>query len=223
LALGVVLTSRLGFDPIKESMKYRTLIASLLVAFGAAHAFAQTTSTGTPTTTASTVQRDVNQQTRIQAGLQNGSLSTREAGRLEKEESQVERLQAQDLKDGKLTPRERIQLRRAQDKASRDIHNAKTNEVTGNPESKSSERMQADVARNVNQEKRVEQGVRAGTLSNREVGKLEQGQSRVDRKEAHAARDGHIGKMEQAGMGRQEDKQSEDIFQKKHNARERKG
>ena len=197
-------------------MKYRTLIASLLVAFGADGAYAQTT-------TATTVQRDVNQQTRIETGLQNGSLNTKEAGRLEKEESQVDRLQAKDLKDGKLTPAERAQLRRAQNKASRDIHSAETNNVKGNPESKSSERMQADVQRNVNQEKRVEQGVQAGTLTNREVGTLEKGQARVDRKEARAARDGHVGKFEQAGIAHKEDKQSEEIFLKKHNAKERKG
>jgi hypothetical protein len=197
-------------------MKTSTLLASLLLAFGAANAFAQTT-------TASTVQRDVNQQTRIQAGLQNGSLSTREAGRLEKEQSQIDRLQAKDLRDGTLSPRERAHLRRAQNKSSQDIHAAKTNGVQGNPESPSSERMQADVQRNVNQEKRVEQGVQAGTLTNREVGKLERGQSRVDRAEARAAHDGHVGKLEQAGVQHKEGKQSEDIFVKKHNARNRKG
>lgn len=197
-------------------MKYRTLIASLVIAFGAASAFAQTT-------TATTVQRDVNQQSRIEAGLKDGSLSTKEAGRLEKEQSQVDRLEAKDLKDGKLTPRERAQLRRAQNKASQDIHNAKTNDVTGNPESKSSERMQADVQRNVNQEKRVEQGVQSGALTNHEVGKLERGQARVDRTEARAARDGHVGKMEQAGIAHKENRQSGEIFLKKHNANNHKG
>ncbi len=197
-------------------MKYRTLVASLLVALGTASAFAQTTA-------ASTVQRDVNQQTRIEAGLQDGSLNTREAGKLEKEESRVDQLQAKDLKDGKLSPRERAQLRRAQNKTSQDIQAARTNGVQGNPESKSSERMQADVQRNVNQETRVEQGVQSGTLTNREVGTLERGQSRVDRTEARAARDGHVGKLEQAGVQHKEGNQSEDIFVKKHNARNRKG
>ena len=83
--------------------------------------------------------------------------------------------------------------------------------------------MQADVQRNVNQEKRVEQGVQSGALTNHEVGKLEAGQARVDRTEARAARDGHVGKFEQAGIQHRENKQSEVIFQKKHNAAERKG
>ena len=195
-------------------MKIRTLSASILIGLGAISAFAQST--------ADTVQRDVNQQTRIENGLKDGSLNTKEAGRLEKEQSQVDRLQAKDLKDGKLTPMERAQLRKAQDKASRDIHAAKTNDAKGNPESKSSERMQADVQRNVNQETRVEQGVKSGALTNHETAKLESGQARIDRKEARAAKNGHVSKAEQAGIQHAENKQSEDIFEKKHNAHTKK-
>ncbi|RFO98382.1 hypothetical protein DIC66_00295 [Rhodoferax lacus] len=197
-------------------MKYSIVVASLLLAFGAASAFAQTT-------TANTVQRDVNQQTRIETGLKDGSLNTREAGRLEKEQSQIERLQAKDLKDGRLTPRERARLQRAQNRASTDIQQAETNKAKGNPESASSQRLQADVQRNVNQEKRVEQGVQTGTLTNREVGTLERGQAHVDRKESRAARDGHVGKLEQAGIQHKEGQQSDVIFDRKHNAKNRKG
>lgn len=196
-------------------MKTRILVGTLLVALGAASAFAQTT--------AGTAQRDVNQQTRIENGLKDGSLSTKEAGRLEREQSQIDRLQAKDLKDGKLSPKERAQLRNAQDKASHDIKAAESNGVKGNPESKSSERMQADVQRNVNQEKRIEQGVQSGALTNRETGKLEQGQAKVSRMEAKATRDGHIGKHEQTAIQHKENRQSEEIFDKKHNASERKG
>jgi hypothetical protein len=193
-------------------MKHRILLASMLLALGTSCAFAQTT-------TADTVQRDVNQQTRIENGLKDGSLNTREAGRLEREQSQIDRLQAKDLKDGKLTPRERAQLEHAQNRASHDIHAAKTNDVKGNPTSASSERMQADVQRNVNQEKRIAQGVQSGALTNHEAGKLERGQARVDRAEAQSARDGHVGKMEQARVQRKENHQSEDILDKKHNGK----
>jgi len=196
-------------------MKTRILVGAILVALGAASAFAQTT--------AGTAQRDVNQQTRIENGLKDGSLSTKEAGRLEREQSQLDRLQAKDLKDGKLSPKERAQLRSAQDKSNHNIKAAKSNGVKGNPESKSSERMQADVQRNVNQEKRIEQGVQSGALTNRETGKLEQGQAKVSRMEAKASRDGRIGKHEQTAIRRKENRQSEEIFDKKHNASERKG
>lgn len=195
-------------------MKIRILSAAILVALASFGASAQTT--------ADTVQRDVNQQTRIEKGLQDGSLSTKEASRLEIEQSKIDRLQAKELKDGKLSPQERAQLRRAQNHASQDIKAAETNGVKGNPESKSSERMQADVQRNVNQEKRVEQGVKSGELTNRETGKLERGQARVDHAEAVAGRDGHVGKNEQARIQRKEDRQSGAIYKKKHNEIERK-
>ncbi|APW43980.1 hypothetical protein [Rhodoferax saidenbachensis] len=197
-------------------MKPRILVTSLLLALGTASVFAQTTA-------ASTVQRDVNQQTRIEQGLQSGSLNTREAGRLEKEESRIDQLQAKDLKDGKLTLRERTQLRRAQDHASQDIHAAKANDIRGNPQSASSQRMQADVRRDINQEKRIEQGVQSGALTHREAGRLEHGQARVDRREANAARDGHVGRYEQAAVRRGEQHQSREIFQQKHDAQHHRG
>jgi hypothetical protein len=199
----------------RNSMKTHTLVVSIIIALGTASAFAQPV--------ANTVQRDVNQQTRIENGLKNGSLTTKEAGRLEREQAQIDRLQAKDLKDGKLSAAERAQLKRLQDKSSRDIHAAKANAVYGNPESKSSERLQADVQRNVNQEKRIEQGVQSGALTNRETGKLEQGQAKVDRLESKAARDGHVGKHVQAASARKENRQSEKIHDKKHNAAELNG
>ena len=196
-------------------MKTHNLVASILIALGTGSAFAQPV--------ANTIQRDVNQQTRIENGLKDGSLTTKEAGRLEREQAQIDRLQAKDLKDGKLSAAERAQLIRLQDKSSREIHAAKTNAVKGNPESKSSERLQADAQRNVNHEKRIEQSVRSGALTNRETGKLEQGQAKVDRLESKAARDGHIGKREQSAIARKENLQSEKIYDKKHNAAERNG
>ena len=195
-------------------MKTRILAASILVALASFGASAQTT--------ADRVQRDVNQQTRIENGLKDGSLNTKEASRLESEQSKIDRLQAKELKDGKLSPQERAQLLRAQNRASKDIKAAETNGVKGNPESMSSKRMQADVQRNINQEKRIEQGGKSGELTYRETGKLEAGQARVDHAEAAAGSDGHIGKNEQARIQRKDDRQSGAIHKKKHNAIERK-
>jgi len=194
-------------------MMNRTLLAVAL-SMAAAGAFAQTTA-------ASTTQRDVNQQTRIENGLKDGSLSTKEAAKLEKEESHVDHLQAKDLRDGKLTNAERSQLNAAQNKVSSDIAADKHNAVTGNPNSASSKRMQADVARNVNQDKRIEGGIQNGSLTNREVSTLERGQAHVDRKEASAGANGHVGKAEQRGVQRSENRQSGRIFRQKHDAQVR--
>jgi len=194
-------------------MTNRTLLAVAL-SLACAGAYAQTTA-------ASTTQRDVNQQTRIEDGLKDGSLSTKEAARLEKQESRVDRLQAKDLKDGKLTTAERAQLNAAQNKVSGEIAADRHNATTGNPNSASSRRMQADVARNVNQEKRIEGGIQNGSLTNHEVSKLERGQARVDRVEASAGANGHVGKAEQNGVQRAENRQSTRVYRQKHDAQER--
>jgi len=195
-------------------MKPHLLAAALSLAFACAGAMAQTTTEGT-------VQRDVNQQTRIENGLKDGSLTVREAGRLEHEQSQVDRLQARSLKDGQLSDAERARLNAAQNKVSTDIAADRHNAATGRPGSVASTRMQADVARNVNQQKRIEAGVQSGALTNREVAKLERGQAHVDRRESRAAADGHVGPHEQAAIARSENRQSDRIFLQKHDRQHR--
>lgn len=194
-------------------MMNRSLIAAA-ISLACVGAFAQTN-------TATTTQRDINQETRIENGLKDGSLSTREASQLEREESHVDRLQARDLKDGKLSPAERAQLNAAQNKVSRDIAADKQNAVTGNPNSVSSRRMQADVARNVNQQQRIENGIQNGSLTNHEVSKLERGQAHVDRKEARAAANGHVSAAEQHSIQRSENHQSHRIHREKTDAQVR--
>src|SRR5438477_6881982 len=158
-------------------MKFaRTAIAAALGLAFCGAAFAQ----------AGTVQRDVNQQQRIEQGLKSGELNTREAARLEREESRVERDQARAMQDGKLSPAEKARLAREQNKVSRDIYREKHDAQKGNPNSASSQRMQADVQRNINQQERLEQGVKSGSLTTREAAKLERGQARDSRLEARA-------------------------------------
>lgn len=156
-------------------------------------------------------QRDINQQQRIDQGLQSGQLSTKEAGQLERQEKRVDNTQARDLRNGSISPAEQSRLNAEQNRVSRDISQDKHNGVTGNPESKSSERMQADVQRNVNQQQRIENGEKAGQLNNRQVGRLEHGQAKVDRKEANAAADGHVGAAGQRNIQRAENRQSRHI------------
>ena len=163
------------------------------------------------------VDRDVNQQERVEHGLQDGQLTTREAGQIERDEARIDQTEARDLKDGKLSPAEQARINRMQNRTSAEIHRDAHNGVTGNPESKSSERMQADVARNVRQEQRIEQGGDTGALTNKEVGSLEAGQAHVDREEAAAARNGHVSAGEQARVQRSEDHQSRRIHRKKTN------
>jgi hypothetical protein len=167
---------------------------------------------------AGTVQRDVNQQQRIEQGLKSGQLTTQEAARLEREESRVERDQARAMRDGKLTPAEKARLAREQNKVSRDIYREKHDAQTGNPNSASSQRMQADVQRNINQQQRIEQGVKSGSLTTREAAKLERGQARDTRLEARAGADGNVGAREQRRIQKNENQQSRRIHREKHDA-----
>jgi len=167
---------------------------------------------------AGTVQRDVNQQQRIEQGLQSGQLTTREAGKLEREESRVERDQARAMQDGKLSPAEKARLAREQNRVSRDIYREKHDAQTGNPNSASSQRMQADVQRNVNQQQRIEQGVRSGSLTDRETAKLERGEARIDKAEARAGANGDVNAREQRRIQKAENRESRRIHREKHDA-----
>lgn len=166
-------------------------------------------------------QRDVNQQERIDQGLQSGQLSTKEAGQLERGQQAIDHTEAKDLKDGSISPAEQTHLNSMENKESNGIYADKHNAVTGNPNSASSQRMQADVQRNVNQQQRIDNGIHNGSLTNREVGSLERGQAHVDRREANAAANGHVGRAEQARIQGSENHQSNRIFNKKHNGRTR--
>jgi hypothetical protein len=172
-------------------------------------------------TTGSEVQRDVNQQQRIEQGLKSGSLNTREASQLERGEARIDRMESNASKDGKLSPAEKARIERAQNQESRQINRLENNAAKGNPNSASSQRMQADVQRNVNQQQRIEQGVKSGQLTNREAGKLERGQAKVNRAQARAGADGHVGPNEQRRIQKAENKQSKRIYRQKHDAQTR--
>lgn len=188
----------------------RTLFAIAIAAtFASGSAFAQTA--------ASETARDTAQQQRIEQGLQSGQLSTREAAGLEHQEQRIDRTEARDMRDGKLSAGEKAQIQREQNHVSSDIYQDKHNGVTGNPNSASSRRMQADVQRNVNQQARINQGVRSGELTNHEAGALERGQAHVDHSEARAGANGHVGAGEQARIQGKENRQSARIYNKKHN------
>ncbi len=166
-------------------------------------------------------QRDVNQQQRTEQGLQSGQLSTKEAGQLERGQQRIDRVEARDLKNGSISRAERSRLNSMENRESRAIYRDKHNGVTGDPNSASSRRMQADVQRNVNQQQRIDNGMRNGSLTNREAGSLERGQAHVDRREANAAANGHVGAGEQARIHGAENRQSGRVYRKKHNARVR--
>jgi hypothetical protein len=125
------------------------------------------------------------------------------------------------LKDGKLSEQEASRIQAAQNKISKDIAVEKHDAQTGNPNSASSMRSQAIVERNAKQEQRIANGVKEGSLTNKEVAHLEHGQARNDRKLAVAAADGHVGKQEVRHLEHKENRSSSKIAHEKHDAQER--
>ena len=190
-------------------MNSSQLMISLCLAACAAAAGAQTA--------ADVSQRDINQQTRVRNGLQDGSLTTREAAVIERKEGGLDRLQAQALRDGKLSDRERARINRAENRVSADIHNARHNGVQGNPLSASSQRMQQSVQRDIQQQQRIKAGIQSGQLSYREVAVFERGQARQDAQQFRAGRDGHVSGHEAQAIDHSQNASSQRIHKLRHN------
>jgi hypothetical protein len=195
--------------------KPSTLVVALALSGLAGASFAQSLD--------SITQRDVNQETRIRNGLQDGQLNTREASLLQREEGHVDRMEANALKDGKLSTAERQRIEHAENKVSRDIHSARSNDIRGNPLSDSSQRMQQTTQRDINQETRIEHGIQQGQLTNREAGWLEHGQARVDGQEFRAGRDGRMSAGEARHVNHAQNVQSSHIHDLRHNGVQRQG
>src|ERR1700722_5595954 len=141
-------------------LKSRLLTAGLLATMLATPAFAQTPVT--PGTNAGDQQQ-------IEQGLQNGSLSSGEASKLERDQQKLENAEAHGASQ--------TQLNNMQNNFEGQTNKLETNTTTGNPNSVNDKRMQNDVQRNVNQQNRIQQGVNSGQLTTGEEDKLEKGQA----------------------------------------------
>src|ERR1700722_12362666 len=175
--------------------KSRLLTAGLLATMLATPAFAQTAVA--PGTNAADQQQ-------IEQGLQNGSLSSGEASKLEREQQTIDR----DESKGE----SQTQLQNQQNKFENSVNKLDSNSVTGNPNSANDKRMQADVQRNVNQQNRIQQGVNSGQVTPGEESKLENGQAKVNRDEANSH--GHMTKARQASIQGRENHQSKKVYRK---------
>jgi len=161
------------------------------------------------------VQRNVNQQQRIENGVKDGQLTTRETSQLEQGQAHIDRMEQRDLRNGPLTGREQAQIQHAENVQSRDVYRDTHNGATQNPNSASSRRMAADVQRNVNQEKRIDQGVRNGSLNDRQVAHLQGREAHVDHEEHNAGANGHVSRGEQRHIQRTENRDSRAIHRQK--------
>jgi hypothetical protein len=161
------------------------------------------------------VQRNVNQQQRIENGVKDGQLTTREASHLEQGQAHIDRMEQRDLRNGPLTSQEQAQIQHAENAQSHDIYRDTHNRAGQNPDSASSRRMAADVQRNVNQEKRIDQGVRSGSLNDAQVAHLQGREAHVDHLEHNAGANGHVSRAEQRHIQRTENRDSRAIHRQK--------
>src|SRR6476661_6696487 len=141
------------------SMSFTRTLSAAAAVLAASATFAQS---ATPAhASAQVTQRQANQQQRVEDGLKNGSLTVREAGRIERGEAALDRTIARDAANG-ITPREQAQINRREHALSREIAKDTHNAQHGNPASASNQRLQADVQRSANQDQRIANGVKTG-------------------------------------------------------------
>lgn len=198
------------------------LAAGLGLALGAPAQSAPNGSTTTAATThrshnaASETGRTVNQQNRIEQGLQSGQLTSGEARKLEAGQARIAKTEQRAVRNGSLSATERARIQHEQNRESKAIHHQKHDARTGNPDSLKSRMAQANVQRNANQAQRLHNGVKNGSLTHRELGRTEGAEARVDRVESR--RD----TLRQAGrIQRADDRGSRRIHRARHNARVR--
>ena len=202
----------------------RNVILAAAIAIGLGFttgAFAQSApATSTPArrphNAATETGRDVEQQKRIEQGLQSGQLTSGEARKLEAGEARVDKTEQRDLRNGTLSASERAQIQRQQNRESKAIYGDKHNATTGNPDSLKSNMEQANVQRNINQEQRLHNGVKNGSLTNRELARQEGNESHVDRMESRRDTLRQTGKIQRA-----DNRDSRRIYRAKHNKKVR--
>lgn len=161
------------------------------------------------------VQRNVNQQDRIEHGIKDGQLTTKETSQLEQGQAHIDRMEQHDLKNGPLTGKEQAQIQHAENLQSHDIYRDTHNNRGQNPDSESSRRMAADVKRDASQEQRIDQGIRQGTLNDAQAARLQGREAQIDHSEHVAAANGHVNHNEQKNIQRRETHASRAIHRQK--------
>jgi hypothetical protein len=154
--------------------------------------------------------RLANQEQRIGEGLRDGSLTAAEAARLQRQESYLNREAARFQRDGTITPQEQVRMNRDLNRASGNIYDQRHDAQTANPNNPINQRLG-------NQSGRIADGIRDGSLTQREAARLERGESRIAGEEARFRRDGNLSPRERRRLNRDLDRESRRIYRDRHN------
>jgi hypothetical protein len=178
-------------------------------------AFAQSTTSTNPPPTIQ--QRKDNQQDRIANGAQDGQLTAGETKNLENKEaginSEEKTMRADD--SGHLTAADRTKLNNQQNALSKNVYQDKHNANTaqyGNNEVGARRQLQQD---------RIANGIRSGNLTPRESSNLEGKEQGINHEVAgmRAANGGKLTPGEKGVVNHQQNRVSNQIYNKKHNGR----
>jgi hypothetical protein len=187
------------------------LQSAALIAFVMPAAFAQQAAPNDPMTIN---QRKENQQDRIANGVQDGQLTAGETKNLETDEAGINKeertMRSED--DGKLTSADRTTLNNQQNKMSNQIYQDKHNANTahyGNNEVGQ---------RRENQQDRIANGIRNGSLSAGQTARLENHEQGINHEVAgmRQANGGRLTGADRRAVNQQQNRVSRQIYNKKH-------
>ncbi len=148
----------------------------------------------------------------IRQGIQNGSITAAEAGRLLDQQAQVSQATASASADGVITAREAAGIRRLQRQAGVDVFKATHNSDRGAPLDRAVTRGQSA------QLDRIAQGVRSGSLTGTEADTLLKDQADISRTVGESQADGQLDFIEKQMLGIRQDAASHEIGLLKSNS-----
>jgi hypothetical protein len=157
--------------------------------------------------------REANQDQRIANGLRSGQMTSGEAARAERTQSNIDQQVHNDREanGGKLTGQERQQINSEQNAASRQIYDEKHNGNTVKPNEVDD--------REANQQQRTASGLRSGQMTSGEAAQTNRNQAQVAQQvhNERAANGGALTKQEKQQVNHEQNKNSKQIYNEKHN------
>jgi YXWGXW repeat-containing protein len=159
--------------------------------------------------------REANQDQRIANGLRSGQMTSGEAARAERTQSNIDQQVHNDrvANGGTLTNQERQQINREQNGASHQIYDMKHNGNTVTPNEVDN--------REANQQQRTANGLRSGQMTSGEAARTNRNQSNLAQQvhNERTANGGALTAQERRQANREENKNSRQIYNEKHNNR----
>jgi hypothetical protein len=160
--------------------------------------------------------REENQQDRVAQGMDSGSLTAGEAAKIEGQEAALKN-QVHDEREangGHLTTDEKEQANKEQNGLSKEIYTQKHDDQKANTDPKSTLGKREE-----NQQDRVAQGIRDGSLSPREASQVEKGEAAGNRqaRQDRADNGGKLSRQDKNQLGAEQNGLGAGIFKKRHN------